>query len=56
MGAAQYIILANLCIAVLLGFYVIFLKKETFFQLNRVYLLGSLGGIFYNTLYADQLG
>jgi TonB family protein len=42
MGAAQYIILANLCIAVLLGFYLIFLKKETFFQLNRVYLLGSL--------------
>jgi TonB family protein len=26
----------------LLGFYLIFLKKETFFQLNRVYLLGSL--------------
>src|ERR1700743_89014 len=42
MGASQYIILANLCIAVLLGFYLIFLKKETFFQLNRVYLLGSL--------------
>ena len=42
MGIAQYIILANLCIAVLLGFYLIFLKKETFFQLNRVYLLGSL--------------
>jgi TonB family protein len=42
MGTAQYIILANLCIAVLLGFYLIFLKKETFFQLNRVYLLGSL--------------
>ena len=42
MGAAQYIILANLCIAVLLGFYLIFLKKETFFQLNRAYLVGSL--------------
>ena len=42
MGIAQYIILANLCIAVLLGFYLLFLKKETFFQLNRVYLLGSL--------------
>jgi TonB family protein len=42
MDAAQYIIMANLCIAVLLGFYLLFLKKETFFQLNRVYLLGSL--------------
>jgi TonB family protein len=42
MSVAPYIILANLCIAVLLGFYLIFLKKETFFQLNRMYLLCSL--------------
>ncbi|MGZ3813692.1 MAG: M56 family metallopeptidase, partial [Mucilaginibacter sp.] len=42
MSVAQYIILANLCIALLLGFYLVFLKKETFFQLNRAYLLGSL--------------
>lgn len=42
MSIAPYIILANCCLAVSLGFYLIFLKKETFFQLNRVYLLCSL--------------
>ncbi|MDB5142465.1 MAG: TonB family protein [Mucilaginibacter sp.] len=42
MGMVQYIILANLCLAVLLGFYLTFLKKETFFQLNRIYLLSVL--------------
>ena len=42
MEAVQYLILANTCIAVLLGFYLIFLKKETFFQINRAYLLNAL--------------
>ena len=42
MNAVQYSMLANVYIAVFLGFYVLFLKKETFFQLNRVYLLGAL--------------
>src|ERR1700760_3644295 len=42
MNTAQYIILANVYLAVFIGFYLLFLKKETFFQLNRTYLLGSL--------------
>ena len=42
MNAAQYIILANVYLAVFIGFYLLFLKKETFFQLNRAYLLGAL--------------
>lgn len=42
MNTAQYIILANVYLAVLIGFYLLFLKKETFFQANRVYLLGAL--------------
>ncbi|HTD39207.1 MAG TPA: M56 family metallopeptidase [Mucilaginibacter sp.] len=42
MDTAQYIILANIFLVVLLGFYMIFLKKETFFQLNRAYLLCAL--------------
>lgn len=42
MSVPQYILLANLCIVLVLGFYLIFLKKETFFQLNRMYLLCSL--------------
>jgi TonB family protein len=42
IGTAQYLILANICLAVLLGFYIIFLKKETFFQLNRAFLLFAI--------------
>ena len=42
IGIAQYLILANVCLAVLLGFYIIFLKKETFFQLNRAFLLCAI--------------
>ncbi|WP_426667635.1 M56 family metallopeptidase [Mucilaginibacter sp. McL0603] len=59
MNMAQYIIMVNLCIIVLLGFYVIFLKKETFFQLNRAYLLCSLAASFIlpiiQTGWAEQL-
>ena len=39
MQTIQYIILANVYIAVFLGFYALFLRKETFFQINRIYLL-----------------
>ncbi|MFB9844775.1 M56 family metallopeptidase [Mucilaginibacter ginsenosidivorans] len=42
MQTTQYIVLANVYIAVFLGFYILFLRKETFFQLNRAYLLGSV--------------
>ena len=42
MDTAQYIILANMFLTVLLGFYMILLKKETFFQLNRAYLLAAI--------------
>src|ERR1700712_2679817 len=42
IGISQYLILANVCLGVLLGFYAIFLKKETFFQLNRAYLLCAI--------------
>ncbi len=36
-----YLILANLYLAVFYGFYRLFLRKGTFFQWNRVYLLGT---------------
>jgi len=42
MDALQYIILVNIFLSAFLGLYVLLLKKETFFQLNRVYLLSSL--------------
>ncbi len=42
MNTAQYIILANVYLAVFIGFYLLFLKRETFFQMNRAYLLGAL--------------
>ncbi|RYD95857.1 MAG: TonB family protein [Sphingobacteriales bacterium] len=37
----QYLILANLYLALFYGFYIFLLRKETFFQLNRVYLVAS---------------
>jgi TonB family protein len=42
MNTAQYIILANVYLAVFIGFYLLFLKRETFFQVNRAYLLIAL--------------
>ncbi|MBK8557004.1 MAG: T9SS type A sorting domain-containing protein [Lewinellaceae bacterium] len=35
----QYLIESAICLAVLYGFYHVFLRQETFFQLNRGYLL-----------------
>ena len=59
IGITQYLILANVCLAVLLGFYVIFLKKETFFQLNRAFLLCAVLISFIlpaiHTSWAEQL-
>ncbi|RYZ97336.1 MAG: hypothetical protein EOP47_21905, partial [Sphingobacteriaceae bacterium] len=37
----QYLILANLYLVLFYGFYALLLRKETFFQLNRVYLVAS---------------
>ena len=42
MNWLQHLLLTNIYIALLLGFYVLLLRKETFFQLNRVFLLCSL--------------
>jgi len=37
----HYLLLSNLYLILFYGFYVLLLKRETFFQLNRVYLVGS---------------
>lgn len=42
MSWIQYSLLTNIYLVVFLGFYFLFLKKQTFFQLNRLYLLASL--------------
>src|SRR5690606_25934482 len=38
----MYLVLANLYLIVFYGFYYLFLRRETFFQGNRIYLLASL--------------
>ena len=42
MDTLQYIVLANLFLSSFWGLYVLLLKKETFFQTNRIYLLSAL--------------
>jgi len=42
MDTPQYIVLANLFLSAFFGLYVFLLKKETFFQVNRAYLLSVL--------------
>lgn len=42
MDTLQYIVLANLFLCAFFGLYAFLLKKETFFQANRVYLLSAL--------------
>src|SRR5690554_3932808 len=37
----EYLLWANAYLAIFYGFYWFFLRKETFFQLNRVYLIGG---------------
>jgi len=37
----NYLIIANIYLLLFYGFYRIFLSRETFFQLNRIYLIGT---------------
>jgi TonB family protein len=37
----HYLLLANLYLLLFYGFYALFLRRETFFQLNRIYLIGA---------------
>src|ERR1700754_4029921 len=37
----QYLLLANLYLVLFYGFYALLLRSETFFQLNRIYLVAS---------------
>ncbi|MBU2266580.1 MAG: hypothetical protein KKB15_00520, partial [Bacteroidetes bacterium] len=41
MNWANYLIQINLYLMLFYCFYLVFLKNETFFTLNRVYLVGS---------------
>lgn len=57
MDTLQYIVLANLFLGAFFGLYVLLLKKETFFQANRVYLLSALIFSFILPLiHTDWLG
>lgn len=38
----QYLLLANLYLVLFYGFYALLLRSETFFQLNRIYLVASV--------------
>ena len=42
----MYLVLANLYLCVFYGFYHFFLRRETFFQMNRIYLLAGLALAF----------
>ena len=35
----QYLLLVNIYLVLFYAFYVLLLRKETFFQLNRIYLV-----------------
>src|SRR5476651_667968 len=37
----HYLLLANVYLTLFFAFYVVFLRKETFFNLNRVYLVSA---------------
>ncbi|MFK7981009.1 MAG: M56 family metallopeptidase, partial [Saprospiraceae bacterium] len=41
LSIPQYLLESSFCLAIFYGFYHLFLKKETFFQLNRAYLLAT---------------
>lgn len=41
MTLGAYLLLVNLYLVLFFGFYALLLRQETFFQLNRVYLVGS---------------
>lgn len=42
MSFLSYLLQTNLCLIVFYGFYRLFLYKETYFLLNRIFLVGSL--------------
>src|ERR1700744_862897 len=37
----QYLLLVNIYLLLFYGFYALLLRKETFFQLNKIYLVGA---------------
>jgi len=41
MNLWQYLLLVNVYLVLFFGFYVLLLRKETFFQLNRIYLVSA---------------
>ncbi|WP_026897650.1 M56 family metallopeptidase [Daejeonella oryzae] len=41
MDALNYLLLVNIYLVLFYGFYALFLKNETFFKLNRIYLVGG---------------
>lgn len=41
MNGVSYLLQANLYLLILYGFYSVFLKRETFFNYNRAYLIGA---------------
>lgn len=41
MGALNYLLLVNIYLVLFYAFYAMFLKNETFFKLNRIYLVGG---------------
>ena len=52
----HYLLLVNLYLILFFGFYKAFLRKETFFQLNRIYLVsGSLLSFFIPLMQSDWI-
>src|SRR5471030_2040308 len=50
----QYLLLVNLYLVLFYGFYALLLRSETFFQLNRIYLVASaLLSFFIPMIHAD---
>jgi hypothetical protein len=64
MEMLRYLLLANLLLLVFYAFYYAFLRRETFFMLNRIYLIGSaflsviiplINWTWLNQLFADAV-
>jgi TonB family protein len=52
----QYLLLVNLYLVLFYGFYALLLRSETFFQLNRIYLVSSaLLSFFIPVIHADWI-
>jgi len=41
LSIPQYLVESSFCLAIFYLFYMLFLKKETYFQFNRFYLIGT---------------